>query len=158
FVVFGGGRLAVEVALQLSRKARVVVLARRPLPPRLELKLGDRIGLVVNSDIANGLRDVGLAAAHGLVVVSQQPEGNLQAALIARNVAECPVVLHAFDPAVADQIERRRPRDAEHSSWRAFSMAHLAAPEFVAAALIEDPDPIKATMRLGEGHAALCRL
>ena len=62
---------------------------------------------------------------------------------------QIPVILRAFDPLLADQLEQ---------GWnvrRAYSVSALAAPAFVAAAC---GDTVLETLRLGDGEVPLCRL
>ncbi|MBV9852706.1 MAG: potassium channel family protein, partial [Armatimonadetes bacterium] len=75
---------------------------------------------------------------------------NLRAAVVAREVApQVPVVLRAFDPALADQLEQGL------NIRRAYSVSALAAPAFVAAAC---GDQVLETLRLGDGEVPVCRL
>jgi len=84
-----------------------------------------------------------------MLALSEDDMHNLYAAMAARALApDVPVVLRAFDPALADQLEGLSIR-------RAFSVSALAAPAFVAATL---SDEVVETLRLGPEEVTLLRL
>ena len=84
-----------------------------------------------------------------MLALSEDDMHNLRAAMAARTLApDVPVVLRAFDPALADQLQGLSLR-------RAFSVSALAAPAFVAAAL---SDEVVETLRLGPDEVTLLRL
>ena len=76
-----------------------------------------------------------------MLALSESDLENLRGAVAARDLAPTvPVVLRAFDPLLADQLEQ---------GWnvrRAYSVSALAAPAFVAAAC---GDAVLETLRLG---------
>jgi voltage-gated potassium channel Kch len=91
-----------------------------------------------------------------LLGMSNDPEQNLLTAIVAHEVdSELNVVLRAFDPYFADELEQR---DAAMRVQRAYSVAHLAAPAFVAAAVSGGADDHVVTMRLGTRYVSICRV
>ncbi|MBV9851187.1 MAG: NAD-binding protein, partial [Armatimonadetes bacterium] len=153
FVIFGLSRLTVRVALALAADRAEVVVARRAgedealaplLPP--EVRLLD----AAVRDGAEALRAAGLEGTACLLALADDDLDNLRAAVAARGIApQVPVVLRAFDPALADQLEQGL------NIRRAYSVSALAAPAFVAAAC---GDEVRETLRLGDGEVPICRL
>ena len=96
-----------------------------------------------------------LRGATCLLALADEREDNLRAAFIAARMAPgVPVVVRAFHPSLADQIERNPAGNVQ----RAYSMAHLSAPFFVGAALLEPEEHNLVTMRLADDYVAVCRL
>ena len=153
FVIWGLCRLSVRVAQAMAAgRAQVTVIRLsgedEALLPLLE-------GGVKTMDAQVGaagaiLRAAELAGATALLALSESDLSNLHAAVAARDAApHVPVVLRAFDPLLADQLEQ---------GWnvrRAYSVSALAAPAFVAAAC---GDTVLETLRLGDGEVPLCRM
>jgi Trk K+ transport system NAD-binding subunit len=84
-----------------------------------------------------------------MLALSEDDMRNLHAVMAAKALdPDVPVVLRAFDPALADQLQGLSIR-------RAFSVSALAAPAFVAAAL---SDEVVETLRLGPDEVTLLRL
>jgi hypothetical protein len=92
-----------------------------------------------------------------LLALSQDFEQNLRVAVIAQRVVKgrLPVVLRSFDPDFGHQLERAKDGPCVE---RAYSVAHLSAPSFVAAALLEDPKAHQLTMRVGVDHVSVYRI
>ncbi len=153
FVIWGLCRLSVRVAqAMVAGRAQVTVIrlsgeadALLPL-----LCVGVRTLDAPTESPGETLRAAGLAEATALLALSESDLGSLHAAVAARDAApDVPVVLRAFDPLLADQLEQ---------GWnvrRAYSVSALAAPAFVAAAC---GDTVLETLRLGDGEVPLCRL
>ena len=153
FVIWGLCRLSVRVAQAMAAgRAQVTVIRLNGEPDTLLPLLGDGVRALDARTEADGetLRAAGLAEANALLALSESDLGNLHAAVAARDTApHVPVVLRAFDPLLADQLEQ---------GWnvrRAYSVSALAAPAFVAAAC---GDTVMETLRLGDGEVPLCRL
>jgi Trk K+ transport system NAD-binding subunit len=93
-----------------------------------------------------------------VLALSDSAEHNLLAAIeVAAADGDVAVVMRAFDPTLADEIERAggaRPLNVR----RAYSMANLAAPAFVAAALLRKDEESLATVRVGDEYASVCRV
>lgn len=177
FVIVGHGRLALSVARKLTARAADVVMVTRDAKAKaqVESKLADlanghgrygrapQVQVVAGDGDWNVLADpeLDLSGAKCLLALADQREDNLRAALVASQTADCPTVLRAFHPSIAYGIETQRhgkAREHRGPDWRPFSMAHLAAPSFVAAALLEGDDRYVETMRLGDEYVAVCRL
>jgi Trk K+ transport system NAD-binding subunit len=109
-------------------------------------------------DVEHGLRKaVAMGRANCLLALSGDAEQNLRAAVVARRVAGgLRVVLRSFDPDFAHQLERAP--SAGRYVERAYSVAHLSAPSFVAAALLDDPTAHQLTMRVGVEYISVYRI
>jgi Trk K+ transport system NAD-binding subunit len=121
------------------------------------LRLPEAIPLGDASDLRSVLeRQLQPFDAHCLLGLSRNAEQNLRTALIAHDFApELPVVLRAFDPHFADELERQ---DAALHVRRAYSVAHLSAPSYVAAAVFGDVRDHIMTMRVGVQYVSVCRV
>ena len=98
---------------------------------------------------------VALHSAHCLLALAHDAEQNLRVAVVARRVAgEVPVVLRSFDPEFADELERERPDKGRYVE-RAYSVAHLSAPSFVAAVLFGRARDHVLTMRVGTEYVSV---
>ncbi len=153
FVIWGLCRLSVRVAQAMAAgRAQVTVIRLGGEADALLPLLGDGVRVVDALAGVPGetLRAAGLAGATALLALSESDLKNLHATVAARDVApDVPVVLRAFDPLLADQLEQ---------GWnvrRAYSVSALATPAFVAAAC---GDTVLETLRLGDGEVPLCRL
>ncbi len=153
FVIWGLSRLSVRVARTLAAgRANVTVVRLRGDTDTLGSLLGPDIQTqdALTEETGEALRTAGLAGAHCLLALSETDLDNLRAAVAARETApDVPVVLRAFDPLLADQLEQ---------GWnvrRAYSVSALAAPAFVAAAC---GDRVLETLRLGDGEVPICHL
>ena len=153
FVIWGLSRLSVRVAHALTaQRADVTVVLLHGEPASLQSRLGKGIRVLDSEagEASETLNAAGLAGADCLLALSESDLENLRGAVAARDLAPAvPVVLRAFDPLLADQLEQ---------GWnvrRAYSVSALAAPAFVAAAC---GDSVLETLRLGDGEVPICRL
>jgi Trk K+ transport system NAD-binding subunit len=150
-VLCGLSRLTVRVAEALrERGAEVVVVAPSPAGPLARRVASSARVVDAADDWREALSGVGLEGAAALLALGDDDLENLQAVVAGTALAPgVPVVLRAFDPALADQLGGRiRLR-------RAFSVSALAAPAFVAAAFGSE---VVETMRLGEDAVPLARV
>jgi Trk K+ transport system NAD-binding subunit len=91
------------------------------------------------------------------LAVAEEHDANLRAALHAsKHAPDLPVVVRAFDPELAEEVERKRKGDSFRVRG-AYSVAHLAAPDFVAAALLGDDEGNEVTLRLADQYVNVCR-
>jgi hypothetical protein len=135
FAVFGDGRLAGAVSAEFERRGA----AAEP---------------ITYDDIETRLPDPGLEC---FVAVAEKHEANLRAALHAsKHAPDLPVVIRAFDPELAEEVERKRDGDTFRVRG-AYSVAHLAAPDFVAAALLGEDERNEVTLRLADQYVNVCR-
>ena len=153
FVIWGLCRLSVRVAQAMAAgRAQVTVIRLNGESDALLPLLGAGVQTLDAPAGATGeaLRAAGLAEATALLALSESDLSNLQATVTARETApNIPVILRAFDPLLADQLEQ---------GWnvrRAYSVSALAAPAFIAAAC---GDTVLETLRMGDGEVPLCRL
>jgi Trk K+ transport system NAD-binding subunit len=150
FVVHGDGRLVKAVIRLLKKRGARVHL----VPPR---ETAER-------DLAQALD----GQVSCVLALDDRHENNLRAALVVAEAnekrtkarkREIPVVVRAFDPKLADEIERRpEGQDARLRIRGAYSVAHLAAPDFVVAALVDEGEKNLVTLRLGDQYVNVCRL
>jgi hypothetical protein len=182
--ITGDNRLSVAVAAQLvARGAAAVVVAGRDQdaaraireavlrnagrdhPNRVEIQATARrspaVVVVVPLTGVSGLdrllerEPVALHSAHCLLALAHDAEQNLRVAVVARRVAgEVPVVLRSFDPEYADALEREHPKKDRYVE-RAYSVAHLSAPSFVAAVLFGRARDHVLTMRVGTEYVSV---
>jgi Trk K+ transport system NAD-binding subunit len=152
FVLVGLSRVGVRVAEILAGAepdAEVVVVAS---PHELEhADLLPRSARLVpaTGNRESTLREAGVPGATALLALSDDDLENLNTTVAGNLLApEVPVVLRAFDPALADQLDGLNVR-------RAYSTSALAAPAFVAAALADD---VVVTPRLGEDEIVVLSL
>ena len=155
FIICGLNRLAVRVARSLVAGRATVILLRRAadtvglarlLPP--DVRVVDMAA--GEGDDAAALREAGAAGATSVLALSDDDLDNLRVAVAAREAApEVAVVLRAFEPGLADQLEQGL------NIRRAYSVSALAAPAFLAAACGNE---VLETLRLAEGEVPLCRL
>jgi Trk K+ transport system NAD-binding subunit len=171
FVICGLSRLATRVAPMLAGRGAEVVVVRGAegadlvelLGPTVawpsggtdSLSASGRAGGGVRVVCAEGMREAalrgaGVGEAACLLALAEDDLANLRAAVVAREIApEVPVVLRAFDPTLADQLEEGL------NIRRAFSVSALSAPTFVAEALAEE---VVETLHLGNTEVPICRL
>lgn len=113
--------------------------------------LDERITFVpTGHDRDQALLDAGVVGADGLLAVADEDLENYRFVADAHEVAPgVPVVLRTFQPKLADHLA------TELNIRRAYSVAALAAPAFVAASVAEE---VVATLRLGDDEIPLCIL
>jgi Trk K+ transport system NAD-binding subunit len=151
FVICGLSRLTTRVAKILAERGAEVVIVRgaegEELVGRVESEA--RV-LSMAGDREGALRAAGVSQAACLLALADDDMANLQTTVAAREIApKVPVVLRAFDPLLADELEQGL------NVRRAYSVSALSAPAFVAAALAEEAIE---TMRLGDAVVPICRL
>jgi Trk K+ transport system NAD-binding subunit len=144
FVVHGDGRLVAAVTRTLERRGAAVHLVPA--------------GETVRAALSKPLRKQPAC----VLALDERHERNLRAALDVSEVNEkngkkIPVVVRAFDPKLADEIEGERSKGPFRVRG-AFSVAHLAAPDFVVAALVDEGEENLVTLRLGDQYVNICRL
>jgi len=155
FVISGVNRLVVRVARTLAAQHADVTILRRAHASddefvRLVTATAARLVDSAGEDDVTALQGTDLSRATCLLALSDDDLDNLRVALAAREAApDIPVVLRAFDPALADQLEQGL------NIRRAYSVSAMAAPAFVASAC---GDEVLETLRLGDGEVPLCRL
>jgi Trk K+ transport system NAD-binding subunit len=154
YILCGLSRLTLRVARRLTaNRAQVIVVQMSRSGDRLRGLIDDGaqvIDAADREDMAEVLRGVGIGNAHCLLALSEDDLDNLRAAVAAREVApDLPVVLRAFDPALAEGLEHGL------NIRRAYSVSALAAPAFVAAAC---GDRVVETLRLGDGEVPICEV
>lgn len=151
YVIWGLSRLTTRVAQALlARQAEVVILHGGGEDGLAEL-LSEEIRLTrLRGPRDAALRDAGLEGASCLLALDDDDLSNLQMAVTAHEVAPAvPVVVRAFEPTLADQMEQGL------NVRRAYSVSVLSAPAFVAAGLGEE---VIETLRLGDEEVSLARL
>jgi len=153
FVICGVNRLVVRVARALTAQRAEVIVLRRGGEEERFVRLLPAAATVIDAgteEEVTALQRAGLADATCLLTLSDDDLDNLRVAVAASEVStNVPVVLRAFDPALADQLEQGL------NIRRAYSMSALAAPAFIAAAC---GDEVVETLRLGDGEVPICRL
>lgn len=155
FLVAGLSHLTVRVAEALAQQhAEVVVIGepdRDPSARDITSRLPDDARLVVaGRDRDDTLLDAGIIGATGFLAVGDDDLDNLRYAGDAHALApEVPVVLRTFQPELADHLADSL------NIRRAYSVAALAAPAFVAASFAEE---VVTTLRLGDEEIPLCVL
>ena len=183
----GDSRLAVAVAAELiQRGATVAIVAgcdatdcirieraveRNVEPRHCRFEAGSTAAQIVAKQLSvtplGGEHDletalqaepVSLGGAHCLLALSEDREHNLRAALVGHRIAAgVPVVLRAFDPDLAEELERAGG-DSTLSVRRAYSVSHLSAPSFVAGAVLREGSRHLLTMRSGVQYVSVCQL
>ena len=153
FVITGVNHLVVRVARALdAQRAQVTVLRRAGEDAGPLRLLPDSCRVLDSSEQEDipALLAADLASAACLLPLAEDDLDNLRIAVAASQAApDVPVVLRAFDPALADELEQGL------NIRRAYSVSALAAPAFLAAAC---GDTVVETLRLGDGEVPLCRL
>lgn len=155
FLVAGLSHLTVRVAEALTRQhADVVVIgdAERDVASRdVTSRLPEGVRLVpAGRDRDEALLGAGLVGATGFLAVGEDDLDNLRYAGDAHALApDVPVVLRTFQPDLADHLA------TSLNIRRAYSVAALAAPAFVAASFAER---VVTTLRLGDEEIPLCVL
>jgi Trk K+ transport system NAD-binding subunit len=155
FIVYGSGRLVVAVVRLLAEThtdATVALLCaeprtgRRLTSPRVEWREEPE-------DVRTALARAGLENATCVLMLDQDDEKNLRAVIATRELnQDVPLVVHTFDPEFADLLEHH---PGQFPIRRAYSMAGLAAPFFVAHALAKTN---LVTMRFGSVEIPIVHL
>ena len=169
-VITGGDRLTVAVARRfLELKARLTITVPDGDRAREIRQLVDREGhhrqrlevIACKSSLERTLEDYWNGKSSEIscfLALADDSEWNVRTAVTAQRL-EKPVVLRSFDPTLAETVERNIS-----NVRRAYSMAHLSAPSFVAPVLLGDCAPAEApsgnsvAMRAGEDYVFACQL
>jgi len=154
FIIIGLSRLTVRLVESLTqRHARVVVIGDPADAAGAEIVtlLPDHVRVVVpGRDQDQAFLDAGLFGATALLALSDDDLENLRFVADAHELApQVPVVLRTFQPELADHLS------ASLNIRRAYSVAALAAPAFVAASFDEQ---VIETLRLADEEIPLCVL
>ncbi len=155
FVVAGLTHLADRVVQGLQAEGAEVVVVGDPEADDAAREAADRIGdtcriIDPGYDREAALRTAGLDGAAALLLLADDDLESLRTAAAAHAIApHVPVVLRTFQPDLVDEVA------AELNIRRAFSVAALAAPSFVAAAFGEE---VVQTLRLGDEEVPICIL
>ncbi len=138
-----------RVARLLVERGDTVTVLAPSTDDELASALPDAAQIVVgDADYEDLLGRVDLASAACLLALAEDDLDNLRMVAAANEIApNVPVVLRAFDVALAEQLETGL------NVRRSFSASALAAPAFVAAVFSEE---VRETLRLGEEEVPLC--
>lgn len=153
FVISGLNHLTARVADDLLRRDAEVVVIGDPREDddagETADRLAERCRIVPRGyDLDGVLAEAGHVGAAGLLVLGADDMENLRLAAAAHALDPgVPVVLRTFQPELVDEVAD------ELNIRRAYSVAALAAPAFVAAALGEQ---VVETLRLGDEEVPLC--
>ncbi len=166
FILAGGGRLTIAVARRfLALHAHVTIIVPegedvKDLQAALDA-IGHRDRLEVltqQSDIKNTLRSYSDQDVACVLALDDEREFNIKTVTAAQELDQ-PIVLRTFDPKLAETVEKTIGKVR-----RAYSMAHLSAPFFVAGVLLGDARTTERAsdnllaMRAGEEYVVACRL
>jgi Trk K+ transport system NAD-binding subunit len=155
FVIGGLSRLTVRVAQELrADNAEVIVVGAVDADDdarEVVNLLGDLVKIIdPGLDRDQALVDAGVESATGFLALAEDDLENLRMVADAHELApDVPCVLRTFQPDLADAVAD------ELNIRRAYSVAALAAPSIVAAALGE---AVVSTLRLGDAEVPLCVL
>lgn len=155
FVIAGLSRLTVRLSEALVERGAAVTVVGDPDEDgedrTIVSLLPDAIRLVVpGRDRDAALIDAGLPTAAGMLALADDDLGNLRYVADAHELApDVPVVLRTFQPELADHLAESL------NIRRAYSVAGLAAPAFVAASFEQE---VIETLRLGDDEVPLCVL
>jgi len=156
FVIAGLSRLTVRLVETLTEHHAEVVVIGDPLrdgerAAEAMSMLPDDVRVVVpGRDHDQAFLDAGLLDASGLLALSDDDLENLRYVADAHELApDVPIVLRTFQPELADHLSKSL------NIRRAYSVAALAAPAFVAASFDEH---VVVTLRLADEEIPLCVL
>jgi Trk K+ transport system NAD-binding subunit len=158
YVIAGLTRLTVPVVEGLVRAGgQVVVIVNTPDPPTEQLLTGQALVVHAISGREAAFREVDLPRARCLLALAEDDLENVQTTVMAHRVApDVPVVIRLFDGLLADQLERLAAVPGQGINVRrAYSMSALAASQFVASALGDEP---VLTMRFADGEIPFLRI
>lgn len=153
-VIAGLSRLTARVASILQERHADVVVIGDPADDdarEIAAMLDASVRVVVpGRDRDGALVDAGLAEADGFLAIDDDDLENLRYIADAHEVApKVPAVLRSFQPELTDRL------DEQLNIRRAYSVAALAAPAFVAASVNEE---VVETLRLADDEIPLCIL
>src|SRR5438874_13679393 len=151
YIIGGLSRLSVRVSRLLLEEGDDVAVLAYPDEEDLRYLLDPRVRVgELSGDREKVMRDAGVERAECLLALGEDDLENLRTMVAGTAAApHVPLVLRAFDPALAEQLTR-------HGKLRrAYSVSALAAPAFVVAGLGGEVDE---TMRLGQTEVPMARL
>src|SRR4051794_19297349 len=151
YIIGGLSRLSVRVSHLLLEEGDDVVVLAYPGEEDLRYLLDPRVRVgELSGDRERAMREAGVGQAECLLALGEDDLENLRTVVAGTAAApHVPLVLRAFDPALAEQLTR-------HGTLRrAYSVSALAAPAFVVAGLGGEVDE---TMRLGDTEVPVARL
>ncbi|MFL5799667.1 MAG: NAD-binding protein [Actinomycetota bacterium] len=151
YIIGGLSRLSVRVSRLLLEEGDDVAVLAYPNEEDLRYLLDPRVRVgELSGDREQVMRDAGIEHAACLLALGEDDLENLRTMVAGTAAApHVPLVLRAFDPALAEQLTR-------HGKLRrAYSVSALAAPAFVVAGLGGEVDE---TMRLGQTEVPMARL
>jgi Trk K+ transport system NAD-binding subunit len=153
FIVFGISRLGVRIVLNLiQQNADVVCLVLPEDDPSLVAQIPPNIiqHYTNHKDLADLFEEIVPKDLSCLLAVGDDDLQNVRCCVAVREVSpDIPVVLRAFDPALAYQLETGL------NVRRAYSVSALSAPAFVAAAL---GSTVLETLRIGDEEVCVCKV
>jgi Trk K+ transport system NAD-binding subunit len=153
FLIYGLSRLSVRVSASLvADHAEVTLIAvtgpddllRAAVDPAVQLQDAH------HGSLAETLARENISTAECALVLADEDLENLRVAVLIRRTApDTPVVVRAFDPVLADQLE------AGLKVRRAYSVSALAAPAFATAAA---GHTVLDTLRIGDQETPIVRM
>jgi len=151
FIVFGASRLGLRIILALIQQNASVTCMILPLDDRsLVSQIPDHVKQIETNhrDLADLFEEIVFPDLSCLLAVADDDLQNVRCCVAVREVSpNVPVVLRAFDPSLADQLE------SGLNVRRAYSVSALSAPTFVAAAL---GSTVLETLRIGDDEVCIC--
>jgi Trk K+ transport system NAD-binding subunit len=131
-IICGLGNVGRQIALRVHQAGvPVVAIDTGPSAPakRLAASIGVRV-IVGDARVPEILRQAGVEQARAIVVATAEDLVNLEIALVAdAEAVDVRIVVRMFNESIARELE------GQFSRWKVLSLADLAAPTFVAAAL-----------------------
>ncbi|HXJ66892.1 MAG TPA: NAD-binding protein [Actinomycetota bacterium] len=151
YIIGGLSRLSVRVSKLLLEEGDDVAVLAYPGEEDLRYLLDPKVRVgELTGDREQAMRDAGVDGAECLLALGEDDLENLRTIVAGTAAApDVPLVLRAFDPALAEQLTRNG------KLRRAYSVSALAAPAFVVAGLGGEVDE---TMRLGSSEVPIARL
>lgn len=149
FVIFGLSKLSVRISAQLiAGRAQVSMITQAADP--LTTALDPAVNLTMSANLADTIGGIDFSTVECVLTLAEEDLDNLRAAvLVRRTQPDVPVVVRAFDPALADQLE------AGLKVRRAFSVSALAAPAFAMAAA---GHAVLETLRIADGEVPIVHM
>lgn len=152
YIVAGISRLGLRLIRMLcGQNAHVICVQLGDDDRKLVAQLPDTVAAIQagDRDLVELFRQISEPGLCCLLAVSDNDLDNIRCCVAAREVTpDVPVVLRAFDPSLADQLEQGL------NVRRAYSVSALSAPAFVAATFGVE---VMETLRLGDSEVLICR-
>jgi len=153
FVIYGLSRLSVRISSQLvASRAEVTIIMSTSTDESLTALLAPAVKIVPigPTGLVDAFVDADLSDVECVLALADGDLENLRAAvLVRRTEPDVPVVVRAFDPALADQLE------AGLKVRRAFSVSALAAPAF---AMATSGHVVLDTVRIADGEVPIVQI